>query len=113
MWRFILVIAVNSLAAISMEMLIIRGQWRLMPFLFLATMTINFAVVMSARRKAARPNGNPKRAILKLAYGLIIVAVLNSLMFVGGWSLTAVGGVLGPLGISALLFRYVGTSEPA
>src|ERR1019366_7681333 len=104
------VITFNSLAAISMGMLVIRGQWRFMPFLFLATMTINFAVVMSARRKAARPNGNAKRAILRLAYALIIVAVLNSLMFVGGWSLTAVGGVLGPLGISALLFQYANTS---
>ena len=105
MWRSILVIAFNSVAVISVGILIVRGQWRLAPFLFLATMAINFVVVMSVRGKSSLPHGKANRAFLMLAYALIVVAVFNSLRFVEGLSMLRIGGVLGPLGISALLFR--------
>jgi uncharacterized membrane protein len=110
---YYLLIAFDILAAVLMGVVAARGHWMASPFLFLATVAINFFVMMSARRGRPISNGKGKRAIVRLAYALIVVAVLNSLAFMGGWSWMSFGGVVGPLLISSALFVFAGRVNSA
>lgn len=108
MKRFYLLIAFDAIMAIVMGVTVMRGGWRFAPFLFVLTLAMNLGVIRPGSRGTAAVDGKARRSIVGLAYALIFVAVMNSLILVKGWSWAGASGVLGPFVISGLLFRFAG-----